>query len=112
VGCASVLRSQSRGLSEALNHRGPAGEPWRRVAPGGGLARGARALCDNGAVWLWRVCVRLVCVGTWGTPSRCCVVHEGCEAHHAPRISRFPFPVICGTESTWPPSFDRVPQGV
>src|SRR5437870_7624881 len=68
AGCASALRSRSRGLPEAPDHQEPAGGPRRRVAPGGSPARGARALCDNGAVWLWCVVVRLVWLGTWGPP--------------------------------------------
>src|SRR5215471_9685598 len=68
VDAVSGLRSRLRGLQAVPGHRGPAGGPRRRVAPGGGPARGARALCDNDAVWFWRVLLRIVWLGTWDTP--------------------------------------------
>jgi hypothetical protein len=68
VDSVSSLRSRSRGLEAAPGHRGPAGGPWRRVAPGGGPARDAPALSGDDACWLWREVWRLVCVETSGTP--------------------------------------------
>ena len=55
VGSASGLRSRPPGLRGGPSHQGPAAGPRRRAAPGGGRARGAPALCDDDAVWLWRV---------------------------------------------------------
>src|SRR5262244_4221903 len=64
AGCATALRSRSRGLQAVPGHQGPAeGLQWP-AALGGGRARGAPALCDNDVVWLWRVLSWIVCLET------------------------------------------------
>jgi hypothetical protein len=91
VASGGVPRSRSRGLQEAPGHRGPAARPWRRVAPGGSLARDAHARSGDDACGLWRVAWRLACVETWGTPmlreGLCWVKSASADVTHPPLVS-------------------------